>query len=115
MAVKQLRWLVAGVVSGLVVSMAHAAAVEPDPRRAELLAGMCFSCHGTDGRHGGDFEPLAGRSFEALQDTLLAFRADSVPGATVMPRLVKGLDEAEIRALARYFSSLEANSAEVSR
>lgn len=32
------------------------------------------------------------------------FRADLVPGATIMQRIALGFDDAEIAALARYFA-----------
>ena len=76
---------------------------------ASVLAATCFACHGTDGRleHDG-LEPLAGRSREGLLAILVSFREDQVPNATVMNRIASGYSEAELDAIALYFSILPA-------
>lgn len=70
-----------------------------------ILAGTCFNCHGTEGRSPGAIPSIAGRPEAALRAQLLAFKSESPPAATtVMNRLAKGYTDAEIDALARYFS-----------
>lgn len=72
---------------------------------AALLAGTCFNCHGTEGRSPGAIPSIAGRPEVALRAQLMAFKSDSPPaGTTVMNRLAKGYSDAEIHALAQYFS-----------
>lgn len=69
-----------------------------------VAAAACANCHGTDGRLHGPIPAIAGRPAILLIERLREFRADRAVDATVMPRLVKGLTEAEIEAVARYFS-----------
>lgn len=74
---------------------------------ASVLAGTCFNCHGTDGRSPGSIPPIAGQPFQILYAQLLAFKANEVPGATVMPRHALGYSDEELEAIARYFSELQ--------
>ena len=69
-------------------------------------AAVCANCHGTDGRRDGPIPAIAGKPVLLLAGKLRDFKADRVANATVMPRLVKGLSEAEIDQVAAYFSSL---------
>lgn len=100
-----MRRLLLSIPAALLLLGGASQAEEPfSPREVELLAGTCFACHGTDGTYSGDIEPIAGRSQEALVSLLEAFKADSVPDATVMNRIAAGYTDAEIQAIARYFS-----------
>lgn len=79
-----------------------------DSHQAELLASSCFNCHGTDGRHGRDSIPaIAGKNQATLLSQLQEYKADQVPGATVMNRLARGFSDAELEAIARYFSNIK--------
>lgn len=71
-----------------------------------ILAGPCTACHGPDGVSPGAIPSIAGRSMDELQALMLAYRADRVAGATVMPRLMRGYDPGQIAELARYFAGL---------
>lgn len=75
-----------------------------------LLAGTCANCHGPDGRapSGSAIPSLRGHSTSALQQRLQAFKAGTAADATVMTRLMKGYDAAQIKALAQWFSTKEA-------
>lgn len=84
--------------------MTAAQAQEPDPAAIALLAGPCANCHGPEGRSAGAIPPIAGLDEEYAVAKMLAARADADPKATVMPRLMKGYDEAQIRALASWFA-----------
>lgn len=77
---------------------------------ASLLAGTCANCHGPDGRppHGSTIPGLRGHSAEHLQQRLFAFKAGTAPDATVMTRLMRGYDAAQIQALAQWFAEKEA-------
>ncbi len=87
---------------------ASQASGEISHRQAALLAAACFNCHGTDGRWDRDsIPPIAGRSQTVLTAQLLAFRADETPNTTVMNRIAKGFTEAELRAIAQYFSAIK--------
>lgn len=69
-----------------------------------LIAGTCANCHGPDGRSTGGIPQLRGVSEQHLLDRMQAFKAGTDPHATVMTRLMKGYDDAQIQALAQWFS-----------
>lgn len=81
------------------------------PADAAVLAGGCMACHGPQGVSPGAIPSIAGRPEKDLSTLLLAFRAGETPGATVMTRLMKGFDAAEIAALARYYAAQAAGRA----
>jgi len=101
--------LVAALAALLLAGAGNAASSNKiDSRQAELLASSCFNCHGTDGRHGRDSIPaIGGKNQDVLLTQLLDFKADQVPGATVMNRLARGFSDAELAAIARYFSKIK--------
>ena len=80
-----------------------ASAEELEP--AGLLAEMCGTCHGPDGRSPGSIPSLAPLSAEAVRAFLIAHRAGNVE-ATVMDRIARALTDAEIEALARHFGNV---------
>ena len=72
---------------------------------ARNLAAACAICHGTDG-HAVTKEviPLAGLPREHIAAQMRAFRDGQRP-ATVMHQIAKGYTDAQIDALAAWFSS----------
>lgn len=74
---------------------------------ARVLAGPCASCHGPDGHSPGAIPSIAGLPEAGLQQRLTAFRDGSAEDATVMERLMRGYDDAQIAALAHWFSEIE--------
>ena len=73
---------------------------------ARNLAASCAICHGTDGRAvTKDVVPLAGLPREHIASQMRAFRDGQRP-ATVMHQIAKGYSDAEIAAVAEYFSKL---------
>lgn len=88
---------------GVVLALPPAiGAAEPGP----LAAAVCANCHGTEGRNEGAIPAIAGKPAFLIAGKLRDFKADKVANATVMPRLVKGLTEAEIDTVAQYFANL---------
>ena len=79
-------------------------------QNASLLAGACANCHGPDGhaRSSSDLASLRSRSAHELQQLLLAFKAGTIANTTVMTRLMKGYDAAQIEALAQWYGTKEA-------
>lgn len=92
--------------------LAAAAQAQPAPSapaalRAQdvaVLAATCANCHGPDGRSTGGIPSLRGVDATYLQARLQAFKAGTAPDATVMTRLAKGYEDAQIQALAAWFS-----------
>lgn len=74
-------------------------------RGVRSLAAGCAACHGTDGRpaKGSSAAALAGRGREAMRTRLLAFKRGAIP-ATVMGQIAAGYSDAEITAIAGYYS-----------
>ena len=70
----------------------------------EALAMDCAICHGPAGRPKGTIvAALAGRPEAELARAMLEFK-EGTRAATVMHQVAKGYSDAEIAALARYFS-----------
>lgn len=86
------------------LALPAAAAQALTPADVAVLAGPCAACHGPDGQSPGAIPAIAGRAEEHLATRMFAFRDGQDPAATVMPRLMKGYDEAQIRALAKWFA-----------
>ncbi len=96
--------ILAALASWLVTG--HTAPPDADSYQAQIMAGSCFNCHGTDGTYGEDSIPdIAGMPEDILLAQLKAFRADEIPNTTIMNRLVKAYSDDELAVLARYFSS----------
>ena len=60
-------------------------------------------CHGTDGNSAGIIPSLAGRPAKELAETVKLFREGEKP-ATIMGQIAKGYTDAQIDAIAAYFS-----------
>lgn len=74
------------------------------PASAEMLAGACAGCHGTQGSSAGPSMPsLAGQSKVFFIDAMKKFKSGERPG-TVMSRLAKGYTDAQVVLMADYFA-----------
>jgi len=74
-------------------------------QEARRLAAPCAICHGTEGRAvTKDVVPLAGLPREHIASQMRAFRDGQRP-ATVMHQIAKGYTDAQIDALAAWFSA----------
>ena len=74
-------------------------------RAPGAIADACAACHGADGHSAGAIPSVAGRPAADLAAAMRAFRAGERP-ATVMTRIAKGFDDAEIEAVAAYLDGL---------
>jgi cytochrome c553 len=74
------------------------------PASIAVLVGACESCHGPGGRSASAIPGFAGQPEGLLRARLLSFREATAPDATIMTRLMKGYDEAQIAALAHWFA-----------
>lgn len=73
-----------------------------------LVAGNCLNCHVSDVKAATSIPVIAGKPEAVLKAQLLAYKSDNIPaGTTIMNRLAKGYSDAEIAALATYFSTLD--------
>jgi cytochrome c553 len=69
------------------------------------MAAACAMCHGTNGRTqpNSPVASLAGKPRDEIVQTMGQFKAGTKP-ATIMHQIAKGYGDAEIAALAEYFS-----------
>jgi len=99
----------AGAVPAIAQTIAPPRFAAPNlsPEGVRALAANCAPCHGTDGRPvpGSAVPPLAGRARAELRERLAALKAGREP-STVMGQIARGYSDAEIDALADYFSRL---------
>ncbi len=96
----------ASLFAGVVLSLT-AQADTVSPERAEMLAGSCANCHGTEGRLSGAVPALAGRPASTLETMLLSFKHEDNANVTVMDRIAQGYSDAELAALADYFADID--------
>lgn len=83
---------------------------QPGLSDTAILAATCATCHGPDGRPpspGGSIPALRGQSAAHLLQRLQAMQKHNDPKATVMPQLLQGLSDAQLQALAQWFSRPE--------
>lgn len=68
-----------------------------------MLAHACAGCHGTLGVSAGPNMPrLAGQTRQHILDAMHEFRRGARP-STIMGRLARGYDDAELSALADFY------------
>jgi cytochrome subunit of sulfide dehydrogenase len=82
-----------------------APALAQDLNAGRSLAATCANCHGTHGRPRGQvMAPLAGMKAELMLELLADYRSGRQAG-TVMPQIVKGYSEEQLRLVAAYFAA----------
>ena len=72
---------------------------------AKVLAATCFNCHGPNGQSSQSIPRLQGQEANRLLQRMQDFKAGKATDATVMTRLMKGYDDEQIRALAKWFAN----------
>ena len=71
--------------------------------RVELLASMCNTCHGTNGKGAKPMPSINGEEPADFIDMMQAFASGEEP-TSIMDRHAQGYTEAELKLLAEYFS-----------
>ena len=72
--------------------------------KGEALADACTSCHGIGGRSHGAIPSINALSKDAFVQDLKAYRAQTKT-ATIMNRIARAYSDADIDALADFFTS----------
>lgn len=98
-----MKYFPVALACALLVVSGWARAQAPDGLRGHSLAPACAACHGVNGRAQPGYPSLAGVSQAVLLRKLLDFKSGARPG-TVMPQMAKGYSDAQLAALAAYFS-----------
>jgi len=91
------------LMAAVMVGFAGSAVAQADGNLGRNLAATCASCHGTNGASAGGNEALAGYSKDDLVRRMQDFKAGGRP-ATIMHQISKGFSDAQIEAIAQYFS-----------
>lgn len=86
-----------------ILIFANGQAAKADQASAAVLASTCFSCHGDAGKSAGAMPSINGKPAKLLELNMKAFR-DGKRESTVMQRIAKGFDDAEIKALSEYLA-----------
>ena len=96
-----MKWSGWALATGVLAISALAQAAPPSPA---MLSNACAGCHGTNGGSAGPSMPsLASQSKEAIVEAMKKFKSGDRP-STIMGRLAKGYSDAEITAMAEFFS-----------
>jgi sulfide dehydrogenase cytochrome subunit len=89
------------LASGLMLSAAPVLADSMDPA---MLSHTCAGCHGTFGASAGDSMPVIGGQPKAfLKQSMLNYR-EGKRHSTIMQRLAKGYDDAQLDAIAAFIA-----------
>lgn len=95
---------------GLILGLIIAAPVTATQVDGQTIAYACSGCHGSEGQGHYDGMPrLAGQTAAKLAKTLLDFKYQRQP-SSVMGRISKGYTDAELQAVADYFSAVKGGS-----
>lgn len=99
-------WLAAALLAPTALAQPAPAAApsELSVQDISVIAGTCANCHGPNGQSTGGIPTLRGVGERHLLQRMQAFKAGTASDATVMTRLMKGYDDAQIQALAQWFS-----------
>jgi sulfide dehydrogenase cytochrome subunit len=73
------------------------------PSGAAVVSNTCAGCHGTDGASVGPAPVIVGLAEMYLASTMAAYK-DGTRYGTVMNRIAKGYDQAQIQAMAKHLS-----------
>ncbi len=91
---------------GSILALALATLPLAAQAQAPLAAEGCLGCHGPEGRGGAPgAAAINGRSPAEMVAIMTAFRSNERPG-TIMGRIARGYTDAEIAAVAEYFSRI---------
>ena len=83
---------------------AHVALADPNLSHGAALVNACAACHGPDGQSHGAIPSFNTLPKDSIVEALRAFRSGERQG-TVMNRIAKGLDDADIEAIAAYVTT----------
>ncbi|MCB1864717.1 MAG: c-type cytochrome [Chromatiales bacterium] len=89
------------ILAAALLGVSQAALADP---AATVVSAPCAGCHGTYGDSAGDAPVIAGQSEMYLVSTMTAYR-DGTRYATIMDRIAKGYDDAQIKAMSGFFAA----------
>ena len=72
----------------------------------EIIGFTCNGCHGTDGVSKGAVASVKGMPAQYLEQAMKDYKTGSRP-STIMGRIARGYSDAELAAVAQYYSGLK--------
>lgn len=97
-----MRLQIAGMA--LAIGLSFSATVQAGKTSGDMLGNTCAGCHGPNGASAGDTMPtIGGQSAAYIEKTMKAYR-DGSRSSTIMARLAKGYDDADIAAMSEFLS-----------
>jgi len=72
--------------------------------QGELLASMCVTCHGPDGKGAKKIPKLKGLEVSDIVQSMKGFKTGE-ESSTIMGRYAKGYTDKEIQLMAEYFAT----------
>lgn len=87
-------------------SLLAATALWAAPPPGQLLASMCYQCHGTNGKAVAGFESITGRSANDMYNTLLEM--SQRPPENIMDLQARAFTPAQLKLIATYLSWVSA-------
>jgi len=100
----KLNWGVPVAALLTLAAAAPPAAAQTMEERARSWAASCAACHGFEGRSVSEVPGLAGKSKGDLYKALMEFKSGATKTATVMHQHAKGYSDAQLEAVADFFS-----------
>lgn len=99
------KYVGVAVMSGLLgaATLLSSAGAE-EVSRGSLIAAMCSTCHGTDGKGSKSIPALTDIEADELFETMKAFQSGEEEG-TIMDRHANGYTDEELKQVAEYFAS----------
>jgi cytochrome c553 len=88
----------------MLAAAAQPAAAQSMEDRARYWSASCAACHGFEGRSQSEVPGLAGKSKNDLYKALLDFKSGASKTATIMHQHAKGYSDAQLEAMADFFS-----------
>lgn len=96
-----MRLQIAGMA--LAIGLSFSATAQAGKISGAMLGNTCAGCHGVNGASTGDTMPtIGGLSSAYIEKTMKAYR-DGSRSSTIMGRIAKGYDDAQIAAMSEFF------------
>lgn len=90
-------------IAPVLLAVISAPAFAQAAAESRTVAATCANCHGTTGTTEGAMPSLAGQDKAYIVEQMKMFRDGKRP-ATIMHQIAKGYTDAQIEAVAEYFS-----------
>ena len=94
-----------GRLAAIIIAAIACSSTQAAPPPGQLLASMCFQCHGTNGQAVGGFESIAGKSSREIYKELLEMSKRTKPEG-IMDLQARAYTPNQILQIANYLATL---------